>query len=119
MAQGIKVNPTDEDRALVETLSGYGVPHENICALVCGGINNDTLKKYFHAELARGKAKANAQVGRILFQQALDGNTTSAIWWSKTQMGWREIKTIEVVNDAPLVTVAQFQNRTAINKADE
>ena len=89
------IKPTEEDRKLVESMSGYGVPHENICALVCGGINNDTLKKYFKKELDQGKAKANAKVGQTLFQKAVAGDTTAAIWWSKTQMGWSETKKVE------------------------
>lgn len=82
--------PTDEELKQVEAMSGYGVPHEQIAVLIRGGINSDTLKKYFAHELMTGKAKANAQVGKTLFQKAVAGDTTAAIWWSKTQMGWKE-----------------------------
>ena len=84
------IQPTDDDRKLVQSMSGYGVPFEQIAALVCGGIDNDTLKKYFKKELIDGKAKANAKVGQTLFQKAVGGDTTAAIWWSKTQMRWKE-----------------------------
>ena len=82
-----EIKVTDEDRKLVESMSGYGVPFEQIAALVCGGIDNDTLKKHFKTELVQGKAKANSKIGQTLFQKATGGDTTAMIWWSKTQMG--------------------------------
>lgn len=91
MSQGILFVPTKEERKQVEAMAGYGVPHEQIAVLVGeDGIDADTLKKHFRKELAQGKAKANAKVGQTLFQKATAGDTTAAIWWSKTQMGWRE-----------------------------
>jgi len=90
MAQGKLLEPTDADRKQVEALSGYGVPIEQIAALVCGGIDADTLTKHFRTELNLGKAKANSKVGQTLFQKAVGGDTTAAIWWSKTQMRWKE-----------------------------
>jgi hypothetical protein len=53
--------PTDAERKQVEDMSGYGVPFEQIAALVREGIDIDTLRKYFSAELVNGKAKAMAQ----------------------------------------------------------
>jgi len=90
------LNPTPEDRELVEKMSGFGVPFAQIAALVCGGIDIQTLQKHFEVELVTGKAKANSKVGQTLFQKVMDGDTTAAIWWSKTQMGWKETKTVEV-----------------------
>jgi hypothetical protein len=82
--------PTDSERKQVEAMSGYGVPFEQIAALVRDGIDIDTLRKYFSAELVNGKAKANAQIGKGIFQKAMAGDTTAQIWWSKCQMGWKE-----------------------------
>ena len=82
--------PTDAERKQVEALSGYGIPIEQIAVLVRDGIDADTLRKYFITELQSGKAKANAQVGKTLFNKVLAGDTTAAIWWSKTQMRWAE-----------------------------
>jgi hypothetical protein len=81
---------TDEDRKLVEELSGYGVPFVNIASLISGGIDHDTLTRHFKAELMQGKAKANAKIGSTLFQKAMDGDTSALIFWAKTQMRWRE-----------------------------
>ena len=43
----------------------------------------------------RGRAKAAAQVGQSLLSQALNGNLTAAIFYAKTQMGWREVQQID------------------------
>jgi hypothetical protein len=99
--------PTDEEKKKVETLSGYGVPIEQIAALIRGGIDSDTLRIRFKDELATGKAKANAAVGQTLFQRATSGeDTTAAIWWSKTQMRWSETQKHELTgpDGGPLVT---------------
>lgn len=82
--------PTPEERKQAEALSGYGVPIDQIAALVRDGIHVDTLRAHFAEELKSGKAKANARVGKTLFEQAMAGNTAAAIWWSKTQMKWAE-----------------------------
>jgi hypothetical protein len=98
MAQGKLLKPTDKDRSLVESLSGYGLPFAQIAAITCGGIDEETLNKHFKKELVQGKAKANSKVGQTLFQKATGGDTTAMIWWSKTQMGWKETKEVEVVD---------------------
>jgi hypothetical protein len=82
--------PTPAERKQVEALSGYGLPIEQIAVLVRDGIHIDTLRAHFINELHSGKAKANAQVGKTLFQKVMAGDTTAAIWWSKTQMRWKE-----------------------------
>jgi hypothetical protein len=79
-------------------MSGYGVPIEQIAALVRDGISVDTLRAHFTPELVNGKAKANAKIGQTLFQRASGGDTTAMIWWSKTQMGWKETQKVEHVS---------------------
>jgi len=82
--------PTEDEKAQVELLSGYGLPFEQICAVIRTGISLATLRRHFGDELIKGKAKANAQVGRGLFQKAMAGDTTAMIWWTKSQMKWSE-----------------------------
>lgn len=97
MSQGILFVPTPEERRQVEAMAGYGVPHDQIAVLIGeDGIDSDTLKKHFKNELLQGKAKANAKVGQTLFQKATSGDTTAAIWWSKTQMGWKDTQAHEI-----------------------
>ena len=107
------LNPTEEDRKLVESMSGFGVPLEQIAALTCGGIDRDTLSKHFKNELIQGKAKANSKIGQTLFQKATNGDTSAAIFWAKTQMGWRETKEIitEEKRDEPLTIVVKRAKR--------
>jgi hypothetical protein len=96
--------PLEAERKQVEALSGYGLPIEQIAILIRDGISIDTLTKYFERELMAGKAKANGQIGKTLFQKATSGDTTAAIWWSKTQMRWREVQQHEITgaNGGPL-----------------
>lgn len=96
--------PTDAERKQVEALSGYGLPIEQIAVLIRDGIDTDTLRKHFATELVSGKAKANGQVGKTLFQKVMAGDTTAAIWWSKTQMRWAETQKHELTgaDGAPL-----------------
>ncbi|HIJ82987.1 MAG TPA: hypothetical protein HPQ00_02155 [Magnetococcales bacterium] len=92
---------TDDERKHVEAYSGYGVPQEQIASLVRDGIGIHTLRNNFEQELIRGKAKANADIGRTLFQQAMGGSIPALIFWAKTQMGWREPpQQVEVSNHA-------------------
>jgi hypothetical protein len=103
--------PTDAERKQVEAMSGYGVPMDQIAILVRDGINVETLRKYFERELATGKAKANSKIGSTLYQKAVDGDTTSLIWWSKTQMRWKEVQQHEISgidNAAPIETVIKW-----------
>ena len=105
-------DPTDAERKQVEALSGYGLPIEQIAVLVRDGIDADTLRKHFREELIKGKAKANGQIGKTLFQKAMGGDTTAMIWWSKTQMRWSETMKHELTGDegGPLKIIAVSQD---------
>lgn len=43
----------------------------------------------------KGKAKAIGLVAQGLLQQARDGNTTAAMFYLKTQAGWRETQQVD------------------------
>jgi predicted transcriptional regulator len=86
--------PTPETQKLVESSSGLGLPHESIAVLV--GIDDKTLRKYYRHELDMGKAKANGQIAKTLYSKAVAGDTTSLIWWTKSQMRWSETVKNEV-----------------------
>lgn len=80
--------PTDETRKLAKTLSGLGVPQDDIATLI--GISKPTLHKHYREELDRGLAEANAKVAGSLFNQATNGNTAAAIFWMKARANWTE-----------------------------
>jgi hypothetical protein len=81
--------PTDADRAKVKAMSAYGIPQEQIARVF--DIDSKTLRLHYRDELDLGVIEANAQVAKTLFNQATkEGNTTAAIWWTKSRMGWKE-----------------------------
>jgi len=80
--------PSEATRELVELHSSMGTPQENISRLL--GIDKKTLYKYYREELDTGADKANAAVVKSLYSKATDGDTTAAIWWTKTRLGWSE-----------------------------
>ena len=63
------------------------------------GIDEKTLRKHFRRELDTAAIKANAKIGGTLYNKAINGDTTAAIWWSKTRMGWKEKSEIEHSGD--------------------
>lgn len=108
--------PTPAERKQVEAMAGYGLNHEQIAKLVAGGMSKHTLQRHFADELVTGKAKANLQVGKSIYQRAVDGDVTAAIWWSKTQMGWSDKRPESDTSDAPKkvqVTVVDARKKDA------
>jgi hypothetical protein len=45
------IEPTDEQRRTVKTMSGFGVPHDNIATHI--GIDPKTLRKHFRGTGSR------------------------------------------------------------------
>jgi len=90
--------PTDKTRAEIVALRSYGVPIKEVAAYI--GIDDKTLYKYYKDELENSAIKANANVGKFLYQaasgQALTTGATysdcvrAAMFWAKTRMGWKE-----------------------------
>lgn len=79
---------TDAQRQKVKTLVAVGTTYELIAEML--GISWDTLTRHFPNELKIGKAEANARVAGVLFKKAMQGDTTAAIFWMKTQGKWSE-----------------------------
>ena len=90
--------PTDEQRRMVESMSGLGVPDYNIAKVM--GMSEPTLRKHFHDELEVGHIKSNFQVAQTLYKAATDvdhpKHVTAAIFWLKARAGWREAQVDEV-----------------------
>ena len=84
----IKFEPTDELRARVKSLVGFGVPQQQICTLI--GIQSmKTLRKYFRSELARGEVEALAKVQQTAFRLATSGrNPRMTMQWLKRRAKW-------------------------------
>lgn len=110
--------PTDEERAQVEKYAGLGLSYDQISALVRDGIHRLTLMEHFQRELELGKAKAHAKVGGKLFQKAMEGDTASLIWWTKTQMRWAETQKHEIVQTTISITGALEQAKSRVLAAE-
>jgi hypothetical protein len=88
--------PDEQTRKYVESMSAGGLNQEEIARVV--GVCVETLQKYYGDELDTAAIKANAAVAKSLWLQAVGGpgqdwekvNPTSAIFWAKTRMGWKE-----------------------------
>lgn len=94
----VKHKPTAEQRKQVETMSGLGLPHEQIASLI-GLLDDKTLRLHYRKELDEGKGKANGSIAKRLFQKAaIEGDTTALIWWTKTQMRWSDNQNITLQN---------------------
>ena len=96
--------PTEKTRAEIVALRSSGVPIKEVAAYI--GIDDKTLYKYYREELENSAIKANANVGKFLYQaasgQALTTGATysdcvrAAMFWAKTRMGWKETNVQEV-----------------------
>ncbi|AHB77580.1 MULTISPECIES: hypothetical protein [Pandoraea] len=90
--------PTAADRKMVETLAGYGVPHEDIALQIVNpqtskALDPKSLRRHFRSELDTGATKANSLVAQSLFKHATGtgkGAVTAAIFWMKVRAGWKE-----------------------------
>lgn len=108
MAQGIQHEPTNENRALVKSLSAMGTRYIDIALKL--EINTDTLNKYYDKELELGRIDANAKVAQGLFNQAINGNTTAQMFWLKTRGKWKEVTQHEITgaNGAEIGITVEF-----------
>ena len=81
--------PTHQLRQQVRSLSGVGIPQEDISIII--GISEKTLRLHYRDELDEGGADANAAVVGFL-RAAIDrGNVTAMIFFEKTCGGKHEI----------------------------
>lgn len=92
--------PTDENRAIVSALAGYGAPHEYIGRQI--GVGGDVLRRDYRFELDDGTHNANATVAESLYKKAIGddkGSVTAAIFWLKTRAGFKETSVTEIKDD--------------------
>jgi hypothetical protein len=92
-----KWEPTDKELRSIEKLVAVGLPVEMICDLL--GITPRTWYTHvardpeFSLVVKRAKATAITNVASTLYQKATDPNNpnvTAAIFYLKTQAGWRD-----------------------------
>lgn len=107
--------PTDEERKRIRMYAGLGLAQEQIATLI--GRCVDTLAKYCRADLDEGAAEAKAKVGGAIVKAALNGNMTAAIFYAKTQMGWKETVRNELTGENGGAIIAEVR-RVVIDGKD-
>ena len=104
---------TEKQRGEIETLAAFlsteqmsayfGIAHNTFTAM-CER-DSTILEAY-----KRGKAKAIGKVAQGLVQKALAGDTTSAIFFLKTQARWRETERHEITGaDGAPIELARIE----------
>ena len=86
--------PTDEIRRQILAMRAYGLTTDQISGII--KLNKMTMYKYYRDELENGHAMAIAKVAESLYRKAVEGDTTSAIFYLKTQANWTETTKNEV-----------------------
>ena len=110
--------PTDETRNLVELLSGFGIPQDEIARLV--GIDPKTLRFHYADQIELGTIKATAKVAQNLFTMACKPTReglSAAIFWLKVRAGWSEYAPRLPRSDEPLGK-KEFAVRDALTAGD-
>jgi IS30 family transposase len=84
-----KINFTDEDLANIERWSGDGLSEAQIATLLGCSLSTIARKKRekgrFDTALKKGKTRAVQQVANQVFQNAMSGKETSAIFFLKNR----------------------------------
>ena len=119
--------PTEKTRAEIVALRSYGVPIQEVAAYI--GIDDKTQYKYYKDELDNSAIKANANVGKFLYQaascQALATGATysdcvrAAMFWAKTRMGWKETNVQEHTDANGTALPAPIFNFNPIKPKDD
>jgi hypothetical protein len=88
--------PTEADRNTVRSMAACGFSQESIArCLGRNGIDPKTLRLHFRHELTTAMDKANARVGQVAFQKAIDGEAWAVCFWLKCRAGWKEVQVTE------------------------
>lgn len=89
--------PTEESINLVKSLVKFGVKTKLIAGHL--RISEPTLFVHYQEYMDDARTFAHAGVGQSLYNKAMNGDTTAAIFYAKTQMGWKEPKAEDAEKD--------------------
>ena len=99
-------HPRREFKKLAKRYALSGLSQRQIADIL--EISPNTLTKHYAKELKYGDV-ANANVARTLYQKALQGDTTAAIFWLKARFGWRDRDATQILN-APVTVSADAKS---------
>lgn len=72
-----------------------------------------------YEQYKKGKARAIGTVAKGLVKQAMDGNTSAAMFYLKTQAGWRETSVQEITGKDGATLQAPVFNIVGVAPKDE
>lgn len=82
---------TEKDLRQIEMLAGLGLTLPKIAAIMGFSVELLEKRKRTHEELntvlERGRAAAEARVGKSLFERAIEGDVAAIRWWEMTRAG--------------------------------
>ncbi|MDE2429749.1 MAG: hypothetical protein KGM99_13570 [Burkholderiales bacterium] len=94
-----KYIPTEQERVMVAAMVACGQPLQHIAQCISGPdggpISFRLFSRAFRHEIETATAYAAEQVGRVIFNKAIEGDMTAAIAWMKARGGWSDKRIIE------------------------
>jgi phage terminase Nu1 subunit (DNA packaging protein) len=121
-ARTAKWAPDAEQRNLVESLTAFGLPIDEQLLLVKGedgrALRADEFAQLFAPEILSGRAKANAQLGKALYDRALKGNVRALREWQKQSIA-ETVETRELTQWLGITAamIAELEKRSIIRKS--
>ncbi len=97
---------------MVRKMASFGIPQEDIAQVL--EIESKTLRKHYRKELDTAKTLKTVEVAESLFNKAVGdgpGSVPAAIFWLKTQAGWREKQEVELQGDLNVVALPELDKR--------
>lgn len=112
-----KFIPTEDQRETVVGLKAVGTTDERIAEIL--GISADTLTKHFRYEIENGLKSVLGRIANNLFRQALNGDTTAAIFILKTRAKWSERIEIDRVDQPNVIIIDTTDKKDPDDYSDE
>lgn len=72
----------------VERMVAFGIPHEQIAAII--GISSPTLRKHYAEALELGRSKTIENVANSLYDTAVSGDVQAQKFFLSARGGWSE-----------------------------
>ena len=112
-----KFIPTEDQRETVVGLKAVGTTDERIAEIL--GISADTLVKHFRYEIENGLKSVLGRIANNLFRQALNGDTTAAIFILKTRAKWSERIEVDRVDQPNVIIIDTTDKKGPDDYSDE
>lgn len=87
--------PSEEEVSKIRLYSGLGSTQEQIASMIGKSVDTIMSRPAAREAYEIGKAETIAKVAGTLVKKALSGDTASAIFYLKTQAGWKEKTAVE------------------------